>query len=71
MSTPSSTSLSVSSRAWASHSPLDQTLAEATHRLKGDYAADIRDYEHIHRHILEMADTLSAGIMAQFPQRFR
>jgi hypothetical protein len=50
---------------------LDQTLAEATHRLQGDYAADIRDYERIHRHILEMADTLSAGIMAQFPGRFR
>jgi hypothetical protein len=44
---------------------LDQTLDEATHRLQGDYAADI------HRHILEMADTLSDGIMAQFPRRFR
>lgn len=50
---------------------LDQTLAEATHRLQGDYAAAIRDYERIHRHILEMADTLSAAIMAQFSSRFR
>jgi len=50
---------------------LDQTLAEATHRLQGDFAADIRDYERIHRHILEMADTLSDGIIAQFPRRFR
>jgi hypothetical protein len=50
---------------------LDQTLDEATHRLQGNYAADIRDYERIHRHILEMADTLSAGIIAQFPRRFR
>jgi hypothetical protein len=50
---------------------LDQTLDEATHRLQGDYEADIRDYERIHRHILEMADTLSAGIIAQFPRRFR
>ena len=50
---------------------LDQTLSEATHRLGGDYAADIRDYEEIHRHILEMADMLSAGIIAQFPGRFR
>jgi hypothetical protein len=50
---------------------LDQTLAEATHRLQGNYAADIRDYERIHRHILEMADTLSAGIVAQFPSRFQ
>jgi hypothetical protein len=49
---------------------LDQTLAEAAHRLAGDYAADIRDYERIHRHILEMADELSDGIIAQFPRRF-
>ena len=41
------------------------------YRLSGDYAADIRDYEHIHRHILEMADMLSAGIIRQFPHRFR
>jgi len=49
---------------------VDQTLAEATHRLPGNYAADISDYERIHRHILEMADTLSSGIVAQFPRRF-
>ena len=50
---------------------LDQTLDEATRRLTGNFAADIRDYERIHRHILEMADTLSDGIIAQFPRRFR
>jgi hypothetical protein len=49
---------------------LDQTLAEAQHRLQGNFAADVRDYEAIHRHILAMADTLSSGIMRQFPQRF-
>ena len=50
---------------------LDQTLAEAQHRLQGDCAADVRDYDEVHRHILEMADTLSDGIMRQFPKRFR
>jgi hypothetical protein len=50
---------------------LDQTLDEAVHRLGGDYAADVRDYDEIHHHILEMADALSAGIIAQFPRRFR
>jgi hypothetical protein len=50
---------------------LDQTLAEAQHRLQGNFAADIRDYEAVHHHILEMADTLSAGIIRQFPKRFR
>ena len=50
---------------------LDQTLREATDRLTGDFAADIRDYDAVHRHILAMADELSAGIMRQFPRRFR
>lgn len=50
---------------------LDQTLDEAVHRLGGDYAADVRDYDVIHDHILRMADTLSAGIIRQFPRRFR
>jgi hypothetical protein len=49
---------------------LDQTLKEAQDRLTGKFAADVRDYDAIHSHILEMADTLSAGIMRQFPQRF-
>lgn len=50
---------------------LDQTLSEAQHRLQHRYAADIRDYDQIHRHILVMADALSSGIMSQFPSRFR
>jgi hypothetical protein len=50
---------------------LDQTLEEAAARLKGDFAADIRAYDEIHRHILMMADTLSSGIVKQFPRRFR
>jgi hypothetical protein len=50
---------------------LDQTLDEAAHRLAGDFAADIRDYDRIHRHILMMADAISNGIIKQFPGRFR
>jgi hypothetical protein len=50
---------------------LDQTLDEAVARLKGDFAADIAAYEEIHRHILMMSDTLSSGIVKQFPRRFR
>lgn len=46
---------------------LDQTLQEATDRLKGDYNADIKDYDQVHEHILGMADVLSSGIIAQFP----
>lgn len=50
---------------------LDQTLAEAAHELGGQYAASVTDYEAVHAHILMMADQLSAGIIAQFPSRFR
>jgi hypothetical protein len=50
---------------------LDQTLKEAVDRLGGKHAAEVRDYDAIHAHILEMADMLSAGIIKQFPARFR
>lgn len=49
---------------------LDQTAAEATHCLHGDYAADAQDYDAIVNHILGMANVLSDGIVAQFPARF-
>jgi hypothetical protein len=50
---------------------LDQTLAEAAHELGGDYAASVADYEAVHAHILAMADMLSTGIIAQFPNKVR
>jgi hypothetical protein len=49
---------------------LDQTLAEASHELGGDYADSVTDYEAIHLHILDMADLLSSGIIGRFPQKF-
>lgn len=49
---------------------LDQTLAEATAQLTGDYAGSIAEYDHIVTHIQAMADALSAGIIAQFPDQF-
>jgi hypothetical protein len=50
---------------------LDDTLSEAVNRLGGKYAADARDYDHIHSHILKMADALTNGIVKQFPNKFR
>ncbi len=53
------------------HHHLDLTLAEATARLKNDWAADVAAYDAIHEHILQLADVLSAGIVAQFPDKVR
>jgi prophage DNA circulation protein len=49
---------------------LDQTLAEASHELTGNYAASVADYDEIHHHILDMADVLSNGILRTFPNHF-
>ena len=49
---------------------LDQTLAEGVDQLQGKYAAGVREYDAVHLHILEMADELASGIIAQFPSRF-
>jgi hypothetical protein len=47
------------------------TTEEAVARLHGDWAADVAAYDRVHAHALTMADTLSAGIIRQFPKRFR
>jgi hypothetical protein len=49
---------------------LDQTLNEATHQLKGDYAGSIKDYDAAMDHMLMVADILAKGIETQFPAKF-
>jgi hypothetical protein len=49
---------------------LDLTLEEATARLAGHYSADISAYDQVHGEIIQLADVLSNGIIAQFPQKF-
>jgi len=49
---------------------LDLTLHEAVAQLTGDYSTSISTYDQVHLEILQMADMLSAGIIAQFPNMF-
>ena len=49
---------------------LDLTLNEAVSYLKGDYNGSVQAYEKVHLQILQMADMLSIGIIAQFPHDF-
>ena len=49
---------------------LDLTLAEATAQIEGRYRASIAAYDEVHDQILTMADMLSDGIIARFPDRF-
>lgn len=49
---------------------LDLTLQEAVDQLNGNYPASVADYDKVHLEILTMADTLSSGIIAQFPSKF-
>jgi hypothetical protein len=46
------------------------TTKEAAARLQGNWPADVRAYDAVHREILEMSHMLSSGIIRQFPNRF-
>ena len=50
---------------------LRMTTDEAVARLTGDWEADVAAYDAIHAHALGLADVLAAGIVRQFPGRFR
>ena len=49
---------------------LDLTLDEAVQQLQGNYSASAADYDSVHSQILMLADVLSKGIIAQFPDKF-
>ena len=49
---------------------LDLTLQEASDQLGGDYAASVAGFDIVETEILDMADVLSKGIIAQFPEKF-
>jgi hypothetical protein len=49
---------------------LDQVIEQAVDELKGHYDAGARAFAPYIRHILDMADMISSGIIRQFPRRF-
>jgi hypothetical protein len=49
---------------------LKLTKDETVARLHGDWAADIKAFDDIFTEIMVLADTLTDGITAQFPERF-
>ena len=53
---------------WRVH--IDQTTTYSTDVLRGDYEAAIQHYDEAFDHLMGLSDLLSAGIIAQFPQKF-
>jgi hypothetical protein len=50
---------------------LDQVIEQAVDELKGNFAAGAQAFGPYIRHILDMADMISSGIIRQFPAKFR
>ena len=50
---------------------LNQVIAQAVDELTGHYRAGARAFGPYIRHILDMGDMISGGIIRQFPSRFR
>jgi hypothetical protein len=47
------------------------TADEASERLKKNYDADVVAFDKVHEGVLKMSDTLSEGIINQFPKKFK
>ena len=48
---------------------IDQTTAYSVDLLQGNYAQSITDFSMAEQHMIGLADALSKGIIAQFPQK--
>lgn len=49
---------------------LDLTTTEVVAQLQKDWTGSVAAYDKVHTQILHMADMLSSGIVAQYPDRF-
>ena len=49
---------------------LSTTTDEVVARLNKDWDADVRAFDAVYEHILQMSDALSEGIVKQFPEKF-
>jgi len=52
------------------HDHLNATTTEVVARLQGTWHADVEAYDAVQQEILRMADTLTEGIVKQFPKQF-
>ncbi len=52
------------------HAHIEQTVAYAADQVGGDYAQSIVDYDEAKHHMLELADVMAEGIVAEFPDQF-
>jgi urease gamma subunit len=53
------------------HDHLELTTEEVVAHLEQDWGASVAAYDKVHDQILHMADMLSSGIEAQFPNKFK
>ena len=49
---------------------IDTTTVYATDLLKGDYAMAVKNFDEANEHMMMLADVLTDGIVAQFPDKF-
>jgi hypothetical protein len=49
---------------------LSTTSTELVARLSKDWDGDVKAFDAVYDHILQMSDALSDGIVKQFPEKF-